>query len=340
MHTTMCLTLLAPTIRTFAFRVAIQGEMMSAYIVNRMIWFIPTLFVITLLTFLILKATPGSSGVVSGNAQQVSASAVEQLEKQYGLDKPLYQQFGLYIWNAAHGDFGDSFVYRSQSVTSIITRTFPTSLKLGIYATILAVVVGMILGVVSAVHQNGALDYFSVWIAVLFYSLPNFVMGFVLILLFVVYLPRIGIDLAFNVGGLATWKDWILPTIALAAAPLATIARFTRSSVIDVIHSDFVRVARAKGLSENKILIVHVMRNSLIPVVTLIGPIFAAVATGSFFVEAVFNIPGMGLYYVESFVSKDQPMILAVTLIYAVMLAFMNVVVDIVYGFIDPRIRN
>jgi ABC-type dipeptide/oligopeptide/nickel transport system permease component len=313
---------------------------MSSYIVNRLLWFVPTLFVITLLTFLILKATPGGSGVVSGNAQQVSASAVEQLEKKYGLDKPLYEQFGLYVWNAAQGDFGESFVYRSQSVSSIISRTFPTSLKLGIYATVLAVALGMLLGVISAVHQNGALDYLSVWIAVLFYSLPNFVMGFVLILLFVVYLPKIGIDLAFNVGGLATWKDWILPTVALAATPLATIARFTRSSVIDVIHSDFVRVARAKGLAENRILIVHVLRNSLIPVVTLIGPIFAAVATGSFFVEAVFNIPGMGLYYVESFVAKDQPMILAVTLIYAVMLALMNVVVDIVYGFIDPRIRR
>jgi ABC-type dipeptide/oligopeptide/nickel transport system permease component len=313
---------------------------MSSFIVNRLLWFVPTLFVITLLTFLILKATPGGSGVVSGNAQQVSASAVEQLEKKYGLDKPLYEQFGLYVWNAAQGDFGESFVYRSQSVSSIISRTFPTSLKLGIYATVLAVALGMLLGVISAVHQNGALDYLSVWIAVLFYSLPNFVMGFVLILLFVVYLPKIGIDLAFNVGGLATWKDWILPTVALAATPLATIARFTRSSVIDVIHSDFVRVARAKGLAENRILIVHVLRNSLIPVVTLIGPIFAAVATGSFFVEAVFNIPGMGLYYVESFVAKDQPMILAVTLIYAVMLAFMNVVVDIVYGFIDPRIRR
>lgn len=313
---------------------------MSAYIANRLLWFVPTLFVITLLTFLILKATPGSSGVISGGAQQVSATAVEQLEIKYGLDKPLYEQFGRYIWNAAQGDFGESFVYRSQSVTSIIERTFPISLKLGIYATVLAVVLGMLLGIVSAVHQNGALDYLSVWISILFYSLPNFVMGFVLILLFVVYLPKLGIDLAFNVGGLATWKDWVLPTVALAATPLATIARFTRSSVIEVIHSDFVRVARAKGLSENRILYSHVMRNSLIPVVTLIGPIFAAVATGSFFVEAVFNIPGMGLYYVESFVSKDQPMILAVTLIYAVMLALMNVVVDVVYGFIDPRIRR
>ncbi|HEV2128500.1 MAG TPA: ABC transporter permease [Thermomicrobiales bacterium] len=311
---------------------------MLAYILNRILWFIPTLLVITLLTFLILQATPGT-GVISSGAQIVDQRVVERLEAEYGLDEPLYQQFGIYVWNVLNGDFGTSFVYRPQTVNDIIGRTLPISLQLGVYATILAVVVGVGLGVLSAVHQNGVIDYFSVGVAVLFYSLPNFVMGFVLILVFVVYLPRIGIDMAFNVGGLDSWKDWILPTIALAATPLATIARFTRSSMIEVLQSDFVRVARAKGLRENKVIMRHVIKNALIPIITLIGPIFAAVATGSFFVEAVFNIPGMGRYYVESFVAKDQPMILAVTLIYAVMLAAMNVVVDVLYGFIDPRIR-
>ncbi len=311
---------------------------MLAYILNRIFWFIPTLLVITLLTFLILQATPGT-GVISSGAQIVDQRVVERLEAEYGLDKPLYQQFGIYVWNVLTGDFGTSFVYRPQTVNDIIGRTLPISLQLGVYATILAVVIGVGLGVLSAVHQNGVIDYFSVGVAVLFYSLPNFVMGFVLILTFVVYLPRIGIDMNFNVGGLESWQDWILPTIALAATPLATIARFTRSSMIEVLQSDFVRVARAKGLRENKVIMRHVIKNALIPIVTLIGPIFAAVATGSFFVEAVFNIPGMGRYYVESFVAKDQPMILAVTLIYAVMLAAMNVVVDVLYGFIDPRIR-
>lgn len=311
---------------------------MLRYIANRLFWFVPTLLVITALTFVILKATPGT-GLVSAGAQQVDPRAIARLEQEYGLDQPLYQQFGTYVWNALRGDFGTSFAYRPQSVSDIIRRTFPISLQLGIYATVLAIVVGMALGVVAAINQNGILDYFSVTVAVLFYSLPNFIMGFVLILLFVVVLPRLGINLDFNVGGLSSWRDWILPTVALAAAPLATIARFTRSSVIDVIRSDYVRVARAKGLSENKIIRRHVLKNSLIPVVTLIGPIFAAVGTGSFFVEAVFNIPGMGRYYVDSFVAKDQPMILAVTLIYAVILAGMNVVVDILYGFIDPRIR-
>ncbi len=311
---------------------------MLRYIANRLFWFVPTLLVITLLTFLILQATPGS-GVISSGAQIINQDVVDQLEAEYGLDQPLYRQFFNYIVNVVQGDFGTSFVYRPQSVGNIIERTFPISLQLGVYATVLAVTVGMALGVVSALHQNGPLDYFSVILAVIFYSLPNFVMGFVLILAFVVYLPRAGIELGFNVGGLQSWQDWILPTVALAATPLATIARFTRSSVIEVLQSDYVRVARAKGLRENKVVTRHVLKNALIPIVTLIGPIFAAVATGSFFVEAVFNIPGMGRYYVESFVAKDQPMILAVTLIYAVILAGMNVLVDVLYGVIDPRIR-
>lgn len=311
---------------------------MLRYIANRLFWFFPTLLVITLLTFLILQATPGT-GVISSGAQLINQDVVEQLEAEYGLDEPLYRQFINYVANVVQGDFGTSFVYRPQSVSSIIERTFPISLQLGVYATVLAVTVGMALGILSALHQNGPLDYFSVILAVIFYSLPNFVMGFILILAFVVYLPRAGLELGFNVGGLQSWQDWILPTIALAATPLATIARFTRSSVIDVLQSDYIRVARAKGLRESKVVTGHVLKNALIPIVTLIGPIFAAVATGSFFIEAVFNIPGMGRYYVESFVAKDQPMILAVTLIYAVILAGMNVLVDVLYGVIDPRIR-
>src|SRR5215211_5514816 len=169
--------------------------------------------------------------------------------------------------------------------------------------------------------------------------MPNFVMGSLLILLFVIWLPDRGIDFGFRPSGWAGPRDWILPTIALGAAPLATISRYTRSSMIDVIRSDYVRTARAKGLAQRKVILKHVLKNALIPVVTLIGPIFAAIGTGSFFVEQVFNIPGMGKYYVQSMQTKDQPMILAVTLIFGVFLAIMNLLVDIAYGLIDPRIR-
>ncbi|MCC6705511.1 MAG: ABC transporter permease, partial [Thermomicrobiales bacterium] len=224
-------------------------------------------------------------------------------------------------------------------VWSIIARTLPISLELGLWATLFALILGLLFGVIAAVNQNKWPDYLSVTTSILFYSMPNFVMGYLLILLIVVYLPRWGIDLGFGLGGWDDPKDRILPMIALGAAPMATLARYTRSSMIDIIRSDYVRTARAKGLAEQKVVFKHVLKNALIPVITLVGPIFAAVGTGSFFVENVFNIPGMGRYFVTSMLSKDQTMILAVTLVYGIMLAAMNLLVDLLYGVIDPRIR-
>jgi ABC-type dipeptide/oligopeptide/nickel transport system permease component len=309
---------------------------MLRFAMNRIFWFIPTILAMAAFTFLIMQATPGSPFDVSDKQRPED---IQRLEALYGLDKPVYEQFVRYIWNAAHLDFGISYHARPQTVNEIIGRTFPISLHLGAMATLFAVVVGMTLGVLAAVNQNGWLDYTSVTMAVLFYSMPSFVMGFLLILLFVVWLPNIGIDLGFHVGGWDRPIDWILPTIALGAAPLATLARYTRSSMIEVIRSDFVRTARAKGLTEQGVVSKHVLKNALIPVVTLIGPIFAAVGTGSFFVEQVFNIPGMGKFFVTSMQVKDQTMILAVVLLYGVFLAAMNLLVDLLYGVIDPRIR-
>lgn len=311
---------------------------MSRFVVNRVFWFIPTVLVLVALTFLILKATPGT-GVVSAGTQQITEQQIEALENRYGLNDPLPQQFVNYVGNIVRLDFGESFQFRPQRVNDILSRTLPTSLQLGLMATLFALAVGITLGVLAAINQNGIIDYISVIAAILFYSLPGFVMGFLLILVFAVWLPNNGVDLGFNVGGLQGWQDWVLPTVALGAAPLAQIARYTRSSMIEVLKSDYIRTARAKGLSERMTVYRHVMRNSLLPVITLVGPIFAAVGTGSFFVEKVFNIDGMGPFFVESILSKDQPMVLAVVLIYGVFLAFMNLVVDIVYGFVDPRIR-
>lgn len=309
---------------------------MLRFALNRMFWFIPTLLAIAAVTFLIMHATPGSPFDVSDKQRPED---IARLEALYGLDRPLPEQFARYVWNALHLDFGVSYYARPQTVNEIIGRTFPISLHLGAMATIFAVVVGMTLGVLAAVNQNGWIDYFSVTLAILFYSMPSFVMGFLLILLFAVWLPDRGVDLGFRVSGWERPQDWILPTIALGAAPLATLARYTRSSMIEVIRSDFVRTARAKGLTEHGVVAKHVLKNALIPVVTLIGPIFAAVGTGSFFVEQVFNIPGMGKFFVTSMQVKDQSMILAVVLIYGVFLAAMNLLVDLVYGLIDPRIR-
>ncbi len=311
---------------------------MLRYALQRMIWFIPTLLAMTAVTFGIMQLTPGSPFDVA-NANGLTPDMIKALEKHYGLDKPIYERFVLYIWNSLHGSFGVSYAYRPQQVSDIIERTLPISLHLGVMATIFAIVCGMTLGILAAINQNGILDYLSIGLAILFYSMPNFVMGFILILVFAVWLPDAGISLGLRVSGWDSPKDWVLPTVALGAAPLATLARYTRSSMIDVIRSDYVRTARAKGLAERKVILKHVLKNALIPVVTLIGPIFAAVGTGSFFVERIFNVPGMGKFYVDSMQAKDQTMILAVTLIYGVFLASMNLIVDLLYGVIDPRIR-
>jgi len=311
---------------------------MLGFIIKRVLWLIPTLLVMTLLTYFIMELTPGSP-LDLANANGITPEMIARLEHQYGLDKPWYERYVIHVKNALQGDFGESYSYRPQQVSDIIARTMPTSLWLGTMATMFAVTFGMTLGVLAAVNQNGIIDYITVTISILFYSMPNFVMGFVLILIFAVWLPSHGVDLGFRPSGWESPKDWILPTIALGAAPLATIARYTRSSMIDVIRSDYVRTARAKGLAQQKVVIKHVLKNALIPVVTLIGPIFAIVATGSFFVEKIFNVPGMGKFYVESMQTKDQTMILAVVLIFGVFLAVMNILVDIVYALIDPRIR-
>jgi len=311
---------------------------MLRYILFRVALLVQTIFLMACVTFVIMQLTPGSPFAL-GNMDRITPEARARIEAQYGLDDPKVVQFGRYLKNSLQGDFGVSYVWRGQEVSDIIRRTFPISLQLGFMALIVAVVVGITLGTLAAVNQNGPIDYMSMTTAILFYSMPNFVMGTVLILLFVVYLPEHGLDLGLRPSGIQSPRDWILPTIALGAAPLATISRYTRSSMIDVIRSDYVRTARAKGLAEQKVVLQHVLKNALIPVVTLIGPIFAIVATGSFFVEKIFNVPGMGKFYVESMQSKDQTMILAVVLIFGVFLAVMNILVDIVYGLIDPRIR-
>jgi ABC-type dipeptide/oligopeptide/nickel transport system permease component len=308
------------------------------FIIRRILWFIPTVMMVSIVTFLLIHATPGSPFQPEG-ANNLRPEDIARIEKQYGLDKPLPVQYANYMWKGLQGDFGESYVRRTQKVGDIITRTFPISFQLGVMALTFAAIGGVVLGVLAAVNQNGAMDYFSVTLAVLFYSVPNFVLAILLILTFVFWIPGwTGLDF-FNVGGWESPRDWILPTIALGAGPMAIIARYTRSSMIDVIRSDYVRTARAKGLAERKVIVKHVLKNALIPVITLLGPLLAALATGSFFVEQVFAVPGMGKFFVESMRAKDQPMILAVVLLYGAFLAIMNLVVDVTYGAIDPRIR-
>lgn len=307
---------------------------MVRYVVYRLLWLVPTLLAMALVTFLVMHATPGSPlDPVAEGANPLSPEAQKNLAAVYGLDKPLYAQFGIFLQKALHGDFGTSFVYKTRTVTEIMVETFPISLLLGSMALALAILGGLALGVLAAVYQNRSWDYVSVSVATLGVSVPNFVLAVFLIVLFSFVLP------IFPTGGWNSPKDWVLPTITLALAPMGIIARFTRSSMLEVIRSDYIVTARAKGLAEWPVILKHVLKNGFIPVVTLLGPMFAAVGTGSFFVESIFRVPGMGRFFVLSMTGRDYPMIMAVVLIYGAFLALMNLVVDLLYGVLDPRIR-
>ena len=309
---------------------------MLSYIVARLLWLVPTLLAMALVTFLVMHATPGSPlDPVAEGANPLSPEAQKNLAAHYGLDRPLPEQFLIFIGNAVRGDFGNSFVYKTRSVTEILRGAFPVSLFLGTMAFVIATVGGLALGILAAVHQNRGWDYVSVTLATFGVAVPNFVLAVFLIVLFSLVVPL------FPTGG---WdsdsvRTWVLPTLTLALAPMGIVARYTRASMLEVIRADYTLTARAKGLAEAPVIFKHALKNALIPVVTLLGPMFAAIGTGSFFVESIFRIPGMGRFFVESMTGRDYPMIMTVILVYGAFLALMNLVVDLLYGILDPRIR-
>src|SRR5713226_6702498 len=287
-----------------------------------------------LVTFLVMHATPGSPlDPIAEGANPLSPEAQRNLAARYGLDRPLWEQFVIFLEKAVQGDFGTSFVYRSRTVAEIIGEALPVSLLLGAMAMAVAVAGGLALGVLAAVHQNRAWDYVSVSLATFGVAVPNFVLAVFFIILFSLMIPL------FPTGGWDSPRTWVLPTLALALAPLGIVARYTRASMLDVIRADYTLTARAKGLGEWPVIFKHALKNALIPVVTLLGPMFAAIGTGSFFVESIFRVPGMGRFFVESMTGRDYPMIMTVVLVYGAFLALMNLVVDLLYGLLAPRIR-
>ncbi len=307
---------------------------MFQYAVSRVLWLIPTLLAMALVTFLVMHATPGSPlDPVAEGANPLPPEAQRNLAKAYGLDKPLHEQFVIFVWKAIRGDFGQSFIYKTRTVSEILVETFPVSLLLGTMALAIAVAGGLTLGILAAIYQNRMWDYVSVSLATFGVAVPNFVLAVFLIILFSFVIPL------FPTGGWDSPRNWVLPTLALALAPMGIIARYTRASMLEVVRADYTLTARSKGLAETPVIFKHALKNALIPVVTLLGPLFAAVGTGSFFVEAIFRVPGMGRFFVLSMTGRDYPMIMAVVLTYGVFLAVMNLVVDLVYGTLDPRIR-
>ncbi|WDL88140.1 ABC transporter permease [Priestia aryabhattai] len=303
---------------------------MKSYILKRFLSMLVTLWVIVTLTFFLMHSIPGSPF----NEERATSDAVQKnLESFYHLDEPLAVQYILYLKSIVTFDFGPSIKQPPQTVNDLLGRGFPVSFELGMVTLILAVISGITLGIIAALRRNGIIDYIAMSIAVIGLSVPNFVMATLLI-------QQLSVNL--KILPAATWTSplhMILPTLALATGPMAIIARLTRSSMIEVLTQDYIRTARAKGLSPVKIVFKHALRNALMPVITVFGTIAASVLTGTFVIEQVFAIPGMGKYFVDSINTRDYPVIMGTTVFYSSILIIMLFLVDIAYGILDPRIK-
>lgn len=304
--------------------------MMLGYIVKRLLIMIITLWIIVTLTFILMVSIPGSPF----NSERSSNEIVQaNLEAHYNLDKPYYIQYLLYLKSIATFDFGPSIKKPDHSVNDLLGRGFPISFELGMITIIVAVLSGITLGVLAALGHNGVIDYMAMGYAVLGISIPNFVLATLLIQ-----------QLAVNteIFPVATWSSplhMVLPTLALATGPMAIIARLTRSTMLEVLTQDYIKMARAKGLAPWKIIVKHALKNALMPVVTIMGTLLAGILTGTFVIEQIFAIPGMGKYFVESINQRDYPVIMGTTVFYSSFLIIMLFLVDIAYSILDPRIK-
>jgi len=316
-----------------------RGWTLGIYIARRLLWMVPVLLFVILITFFLAHLAPGSPWDKEG--RQLSEVTIRNLNSKYGLDQPIWTQFGLYLWSVLHFDFGTSYQHPGQSVNSLILATWPATVKLGGISFLVIVVVGVTLGVIAALRQNTFVDYFAVALATVGASVPNFVVGIVLIIILSNFLYRVtNANFFLPTGGYPQdLLHMIMPVATLSFLPIAFLARLTRSSTLDSLRQDFVRTAWAKGLRERIVVTKHVLKNSLIPVVTVAGPLFAALITGSVIVETVFQVPGIGRSYVQAIEARDYPMILGTTVLYAGLVALLNLIVDVAYVFIDPRVR-
>ena len=302
---------------------------MVKYILKRLGLLLLTLFLIVTLTFFMMQVMPGTPF----SNPKLTPDQLEILKHAYGLDKPLWQQYFIYVGHMFTGNFGTSLIYTNQPVITMIAQRLPVSMQLGTQALILGTVLGALMGKASARRKNGILDGVFGFLSVLGISVPSFVIG-TLILLY------LGFNLnLFPISGWGTFSQTIMPTIALSFAPMAVVTRFVRSEMIESLSSDYILLARAKGLSEKEVVNKHALRNSLIPMLTLIGPMAAGLLTGSVLIEKIFSIPGIGAQFVDSIPAKDFPVIMATTIVYAVILMVFILVTDILTAIVDPRVR-
>ena len=304
---------------------------MASFVIKRILLAIPTLIVLMTLTFAIMKAAPGGP---FDSEKALPDDVRANLEAKYHLDKPLVEQYFLYLGNLVRGDLGPSYRYLgTRSVGEVIAETLPISMILGFWALLFAIGIGIPLGVASAYFRHSWIDISAMFMAIAGVSLPNYLVASALILIFSMY---------FQWLPPALWDDWtsaVLPTITLGLRPMALIARMTRASMLDVLNADYVRMAYAKGAGTLRVLFVHALKNALVPILTILGPITAAIITGSFVVEVIFAIPGMGRHFVSAVVDRDYTLILGVTLTYGIIVIIANLLVDMLYAWADPRIR-
>ncbi len=306
---------------------------MTTFIVRRVLWMIPSLLVVFTLTFVVVHATPGSPW---DESEKPLPEAVKQnLAKQYHLDDPLPKQYADYLINALHGDLGPSYRSVERSVSEIIAATLPVSAQIGLASMLFALLVGIPLGTLAAVKHNSWIDYTASLITVSGLATPAFVRVSLLVValsLGVAWLPTGGWNGIWDVRA-------IIPTLAIGLGPAAILARYTRSSLLEVLGQDFIRTARAKGLQEVMIVVRHAMKNALIPVLTVAGVTLSNVITGAFFVERIYGVPGIGRQFVDSVTGRDYPLLLGIVLIFAILISVVNLLTDISYGYADPRIR-
>jgi len=305
----------------------------TKFVLRRLIWTIPVILLVILMTFVMMRQIKGNPFRKSERA--IPAQIQANLNAKFGLDEPWYVQYVNYVKGVFTGDLGPSMVLRGQSVNDIISEHFPKSLELGGLAFLFAVVFGIPLGALAALKANSVPDYLAMLFSNIGFAVPSFLVATLLI-----YFFALEWDLGFPTSGWNTWQSKVLPVIALGLAPMAYFARLVRGTMLETLQQDYIRTAKAKGLRWRRVVGVHTLRNSLIPVVTAAGPLLGYLITGSFVIEQIFAIPGIGRYYVTAVTARDYSVVMGLTVLLSVIVIMANLVVDILYGFLDPRTRE
>lgn len=303
---------------------------MLSYALRRLLSAIPTIFIIITAAFFMMRIAPGGP---FDQERTLEATVMENLNRTFGLDKPLYEQYAMYLGNLFRGDMGPSFIYRDKRVHEILAEGLPISMQLGLTALVIALVFGSILGSIAALRQNTKADYAVIATATFGITVPNFVVAPVLSLVFAVMLGWLPAQ------GWGRWEQMILPVIALSLPQIAVVARLVRGAMIEALRSDHVRTARAYGLPARMVVIKHALRAAILPAISYLGPAAAALLTGSIVVEQVFNLPGIGRYFVAGALNRDYTLVMGTVVIVAVFVVVFNLIVDLLYALLDPRVR-